>query len=88
MQRLSKLKLSPDKAVIIKTKLAHGYLFDNQFNKANAIYLENKNAKLRDSEQTFSQVVLDDFKEFQQAGITHPDIDKIKALLASKTEAP
>jgi hypothetical protein len=32
--------------------------------------------------------VLDDFKEFQQAGITHPDIDKIKALLASKTEAP
>jgi tetratricopeptide (TPR) repeat protein len=85
---LKALKLSPDKSVIIKTKLAHGYLFDNQFNKANAIYLENKNAKLRDSEQTFSQVVLDDFKELQDAGITHPDIDKIKALLTTKTEAP
>src|SRR5206468_3498614 len=69
---LEALKLSPDKAVIIKTKLAHGYLFDNQFNKAKAIYLENKNAKLRGSEQTFSQVVLDDFKQFQDAGITHP----------------
>lgn len=85
---LKALKLSPDKAVIIKTKLAHGYLFDNQFNKANAIYLENRNAKLRDSEQTFSQVVLDDFKALQDAGITHPDMEKIKALLTAKTEAP
>jgi len=84
---LEALKLSPDKAVIIKTKLAHGYLFDNQFNKAKAIYLENKNAKLRGSEQTFSQVVLDDFKQFQDAGITHPDMEKIKALLTSQTEA-
>jgi len=85
---LKALKLSPDKAVIIKTKLAHGYLFDNQFNKANAIYLENKDARLRDSEQTFSQVVLDDFKALQDAGITHPDMEKIKALLTTKTEAP
>src|SRR6266404_5146920 len=83
---LKALKLSPDKAVLIKTKLAHGYLFDNQFNKANGIYLENKNAKLRDSEQTFNQVVLDDFKEFQEAGITHPDMDKIKALLTATPE--
>jgi tetratricopeptide (TPR) repeat protein len=84
---LKALKLSPDKAVIIKTKLADGYLFDNQFNKAKTIYLENKDAKLRDSEQTFSQVVLDDFKQFQDAGITHPDMEKIKALLTSETEA-
>jgi tetratricopeptide (TPR) repeat protein len=84
---LKALKLSPDKTVIIKTKLADGYLFDNQFDKAKAIYLENKDAKLRDSEQTFSQVVLDDFKEFQAAGITHPDIDKIKALLTATPEA-
>jgi hypothetical protein len=31
--------------------------------------------------------VLDDFKELQKAGITHPDMEKIKALLSSKTEA-
>ncbi len=84
---LKALKLSPDDAVIIKTKLAHGYLFDNQFNKAKAIYLENKDAKLRGSERTFGQVVLDDFKEFQETGITHPDMEKIKALLTTKTNA-
>jgi tetratricopeptide (TPR) repeat protein len=82
---LKALKLSPDKEVIIKTKLADGYLFDNQFSKAKAIYLENKDAKLRDSEQTFSQVVLGDFKELQEAGITHPDMERIKALLTTKT---
>ncbi len=31
--------------------------------------------------RTFSQAALDDFKEFQDAGITHPDMEKIKALL-------
>lgn len=85
---LKALELSPDDAVVIKTNLAHGYLFDNQFDKAKTIYLENKNARLRDGKRTFSQAVLDDFKEFQDAGITHPDMEKIKALLTSKTEAP
>jgi tetratricopeptide (TPR) repeat protein len=85
---LKALKLSPGDAVMIKTNLAHGYLFDNQFEKAKAIYLENKDAKVGDDRRTFSQTVLDDFKEFQNAGINHPDMDKIKALLATKTEAP
>jgi Flp pilus assembly protein TadD len=84
---LKALELSPDDAVLIKGNLAHGYLFDNQFDKAKAIYLENKDAKLGDDERTFSQAVLDDFKELQDAGITHPDMDKIKALLTTKTEA-
>ena len=82
---LKGLELSPDNAVLIKTNLAHGYLFDNQFEKAKAIYLENKDAKLRDEQQTFSQEVLDDFKQFRDAGITHPDMEKIEALLTSKT---
>jgi hypothetical protein len=49
--------------------------------------LENKNAKLRDDERTFRQAVLDDFKELEEVGITHPDMEKIKALLATQTEA-
>ena len=57
--------------------LPGGYLFDNRFDKAKAIYLENKDYK---------QSVLDDFKEFQEAGIKHPDMQKIKALLTTKTE--
>jgi hypothetical protein len=72
---------------MIKVTLAHGYLFDNQFEKAKAIYLENKNTSLRDDERTFSQAVLDDFKELQDVGITHPDMEKIKALLTIQTEA-
>ncbi len=59
---LKAVEWSPDNAVTIKTNLAHGYLFDNQFDKAKAIYLENKDAKLSD-ERSFSQAVLEDFKE-------------------------
>jgi tetratricopeptide (TPR) repeat protein len=82
---LKALELSPDKAVMIKGNLAHGYLFDNQFEKAKAIYLENKDSKLHDG-RAFSQAVLDDFKEFQAAGITHPDMEKIKALLTTTAD--
>src|SRR6266480_1505173 len=74
-------------AVLIKGNLADAYLFDNQFDKAKALYLENQNAKISD-ERSFIQMVLDDFKELQEAGITHPDIEKIKALLTVKTNAP
>src|SRR4029077_16998304 len=74
---LKALELSPDNGVMINGNLAHGYLFDNQFDKAKAIYLKNKGAKLHDG-RAFSQTVLDDFKEFQETGITHPDMDKIK----------
>jgi len=71
---------------MINGNLAHGYLFDNQFEKAKAIYLENKDAKLHDG-RAFSQAVLDDFKEFEEAGITHPDMEKIKPLLTAKGDA-
>lgn len=84
---LKALKLSPDDTVMIKGNLAHAYLFDNQFEKAKTIYLENKNAKLHDG-RAFSQAVLDDFKELQEVGITHPDIEKVKALLTTKTQVP
>ena len=85
---LKALELTPENAVLIKTNLAHGYLFDNQFEKAKAIYLENKDAKFRDSGQTFSEEVLDDFKQFRDAGITHPDMEKIEALLTAERGQP
>jgi len=84
---LKALELSPHNAAMIKVTLAHSYLFDNQFDKAKAIYLENKNAKLHDDDRTFRQAVLDDFKELEEAGITHPDMEKIKALLTTETGA-
>ena len=84
---LKALELSSDDAVLIKGNLADAYLFDNQFDKAKALYLENQNAKISE-ERSFIQMVLDDFKELQEAGVTHPDIEKIKALLTVKTNAP
>src|SRR5262245_16927673 len=79
---LKALELSPENAVLIKTNLADGYLFDNQFEKAKAIYLENKDKNLPDG-SGFTQEVLDDFRQLEKAGITHPDVEKIKALLTS-----
>jgi tetratricopeptide (TPR) repeat protein len=81
---LKALKLSPDDALAINANLAHAYLFDNEFEKAKAIYAENKNRKLPEGDRTFAQSVLDDFKQFEQAGLTHPDLEKIKALMAAQ----
>ena len=72
--------------MLIKGNLAHAFLFDNQFDKAKALYLENRDAKI-DDERTFKQAVLDDFKEFRDAGISHPDVEKIQALLTAETKA-
>jgi uncharacterized protein YecT (DUF1311 family) len=82
---LKALELASDDSVLIKGNLAHGYLFDNQFDKAKAIYLENKESKI-DYERSFTQAVLDDFKELEEAGVTHPDMEKIKALLTAETK--
>jgi len=83
---LKALELSPNDSVLIKGNLAHAYLFDNQFDKAKALYLENRDARI-DDERTFKQAVLDDFKEFRDAGISHPDVEKIQALLTAETKA-
>jgi len=83
---LKALELSPADSVLIKGNLAHGYLFDNQFDKAKAIYLENRDAKI-DDERTFKQAALDDFQEFEEAGITHSDMEKIKALLPASPKS-
>jgi tetratricopeptide (TPR) repeat protein len=85
---LKALKLSPANAAMIKTNLSHGYLLDNQFDKAKAIYLEKKDAQLPGDQRTFSEVVLDDFSELEKAGISHPDMEKIKALLKFKFPSP
>src|ERR1043166_2738441 len=82
------LKLSPANAAMIKTNLAHGYLLDNQFDTAKAIYLENRDAQVRGDQRIFSEVVLDDFSELEKAGISHPDMEKIKALLKFKFPSP
>ena len=81
---LKALELDPDNATMINTVLATGYLFDNQFEKTKGIYLKNISAPIQ-ANRSFSEVVLDHFKNLEEAGVTHPDIKKIKELLTSKT---
>ena len=38
-------------------------------------------------ERSFIQAVSEDFKELEEAGITHPDMDKIKALLTTHPDS-
>ena len=81
---LKALQLDPDNATMINTVLATGYLFDNQFEKAKAIYLKNISAPIQ-ANRSFGEVVLDNFKNLEEAGVTHSDVKKIKELLTSKT---
>lgn len=37
--------------MVIKTNLAYGHLLDNRFDKAKAVYLENKDAKLGETSE-------------------------------------
>ncbi|TXI18877.1 MAG: ATP-binding protein [Nitrosomonas sp.] len=64
----------------LHTNLAHGYLFTGQFDKAEAIYLRYRDKTVSDG-RSFKQAVLDDFKEFRQRGIDHPDMSRIEALM-------
>ena len=76
------LELDPTKSDL-KTNLAHGYLLTNQFEKAKAIYLENKDVKFPDG-RGFIEVVLKDFKDLREAGVTHPDMKRIERLLTGE----
>jgi hypothetical protein len=49
--------------------------------------LKNLDAPI-EADRSFGEVVLDNFKNLEKAGVTHPDMEKIKVLLTAKTEAP
>ena len=70
----------------MKTNLAHGYLFDGQYEKARDLYLANRTNKLNDK-QTFAEAVLDDFRRFREKGLNHPDMEKIEKLLRDSAAA-
>jgi tetratricopeptide (TPR) repeat protein len=67
----------------LKINLAHAYLLTNQFEKAKAIYLENKDVKFPDG-RGFVQVALKDFKDLREAGVMHPDMRRIERLLTGE----
>jgi WD40 repeat protein len=64
----------------LKVRLAHALLFNGQFERAQALYTEIKNGK--DGAKQ-AEKVLADFYEPRRHGITHPDMEKIVALMKS-----
>jgi len=74
------MQLDPDSAVLA-TNLAHAHLFAGRWEDAAAVYRKFRSAKI-DDQRTFSDVVREDFQEFRKHGLTHPDMDKVEAILA------
>ena len=77
------LKIQPDN-LVLQTNHAHALLFLGRTAEAEEIYRKYIGQKIKpDSEKTWEQTILDDFDEFQKAGITHPDFDRIRGILKS-----
>lgn len=72
------LKLNPQNATLY-TNLPLAYIFNNEFEKAKAIYV---NLQDKPYENTYyKQVFLKDFSDLEKSGVSHPDFQKIKDLL-------
>ncbi|WP_421794401.1 leucine-rich repeat domain-containing protein [Haliscomenobacter sp.] len=74
------LKLDPQDANLY-TNLPLAYLFNNEFEKARAIYVNYRDRPYEDT--TYKQVFLKDFSDLEASGVSHPDFQKIRNLLNS-----
>ncbi len=86
-QQVKKAKYNALKAYItdnsqewLKSIVALCYLFNNEYDKARAIYVEYKNKPIEN--QTFKELFLQSFIDIEEYGITHPDIAKARLLLS------
>jgi|GEM_PF-3962567 tetratricopeptide (TPR) repeat protein len=60
--------------------LAPALLYQGEFNKARAIYTQYK-GKPFDNQRSWTEVFLKDLNLLEKAGITHPDVAKVRKLL-------
>ena len=67
--------------------LAHALLFQGHYDKALAIYRQNWDKPQHG--KTFGQITLEDFAAFDKAGLTHPDLSRMKRALGDlRSSAP
>jgi tetratricopeptide (TPR) repeat protein len=66
----------------INANLALAYLFSGQYAQAEAIYVQFKDKP--DKHGTYKDVFLEDLQTLEDAGITHPDVAKIRRVLEEK----
>ncbi len=64
------------------TNLALGYLLNDQFEEAKAVYIEWKDKPFYPNGRLAKEIFLRDLAELEAVGIQHPDIDKIKHILS------
>ncbi|MEM8898185.1 MAG: DUF3856 domain-containing protein [Bacteroidota bacterium] len=77
------LELSPESTGVI-SNLASALLLQGKYLEAKSLYEEWKDkAWVDDRYQTFKEVFLSDLKELEEAGIKHPDVDRIRILLST-----
>ncbi|MDR8391782.1 tetratricopeptide repeat protein [Aliifodinibius sp. S!AR15-10] len=70
----------------VYTNLALGYLFNGQYNEAEKVYLEwmDKEYPFDTGYETFRNAFLKDLEDLEAAGVTHPDVTRIRSLLSEK----
>lgn len=74
------IALGGEAAEWIHTNLALSLLYQGKYEEAEAVYLEFK-GQMYDEEQSWGAIFLKDLDELEAAGITHPDVAKIRKLL-------
>jgi tetratricopeptide (TPR) repeat protein len=72
-------KTDRDDLIFIQQNLAHALLFQGHYDDALAIYSQNWDKPLNG--RTFGEITLEDFAAFDKAGLTHPDLSRMKWAL-------
>jgi tetratricopeptide (TPR) repeat protein len=72
-------KTNRDNLIFIQQNLAHALLFQGRYDEALAIYRRNWEKPL--DEKTFGQITLQDFATFDKAGLSNPDLARMKQAL-------
>jgi tetratricopeptide (TPR) repeat protein len=73
-------KVERENLIFIEGNLARALLFEGHYEEALIIYSENWNKPL--DGKTFGEITLEDFAAFDKAGLTHPDLYRMKQALA------
>jgi tetratricopeptide (TPR) repeat protein/tRNA A-37 threonylcarbamoyl transferase component Bud32 len=74
------MQTSAQMVATLATNLAHGHLFQGHWAEAEDVYRKFASAKISEK-RTFADAVRDDFRQFREHGLTHPDMEKVEAIL-------
>ena len=73
------LELAPSQTWIV-SKLALGLLYQGKYEEAKQVYLKYKD-QADNNGTLFKDIFMEDFENLEKEKITHPDVEKIRALL-------